>query len=84
MSTTLERPSLCLSPDELFDITGYKMPSCQLTELRKQGFHRARRNALGAVVLEREHYRAVCAGQDQARPVANQPTLRQPRLRTPA
>lgn len=84
MSETLEQPSLCLSPEELFQITGYKMPSCQLAELRKQGFHRARRNALGAVVLERDHYSAVCAGFDQARPAANQPTLRQPRLRTPA
>jgi len=83
MSTVTDRQSLCLTPAELVQITGYKMASCQLAELKKQGFYRARRNSLGAVILERDHYTAVCAGQVR-QDVPNQPTLRPPRLRAAA
>jgi Domain of unknown function (DUF4224) len=55
---------LTLRPDELVELTGYVKAGAQLAELRRQGFHRARRNALGKVVLERAHYAAVCAGVD--------------------
>jgi hypothetical protein len=70
--------ALTLSPEELRTLTGYRQPSQQLAELKRQGFYRARRDRLGRVVLERDHYTAVCAGQAQP---ANQPTLRPPRLR---
>lgn len=53
---------LVVPAEELVRITGYRQPSKQLAALHAQGFHRARRNALGAVVLERAHYDAVCAG----------------------
>lgn len=53
-----------LSVDELVAITGgYRQPSSQLAELHRQGFYRARKsNLTGKVVLEREHYLAVCRG----------------------
>ncbi len=54
--------SIILTPAEVATLTGYRQPSKQLTELRRQGFVRARRNALGGVVLERGHYLAVCNG----------------------
>ena len=71
---------LLLTADEIAALTGYRQAACQLAELKRQGFHRARRTAAGAVVLERAHYTAVCAGFDQA-PAVEQPTLRPPRLR---
>lgn len=71
--------SLILSPEEIQQLTGYAQPAKQLAELRRQGFYRARRNVLGAVVLERGHYDAVVAGRE-TEPAA-QPTLRPPRLR---
>lgn len=52
--------------EQLHRLTGYKHPSRQLAALHAQGFFRARRNALGAVVLERAHYDAVCAGGPSA------------------
>ena len=55
-----------LSSEELVAITGYKRPSDQLQELRKQGFYRARPNpAAGGVIVERAHYLMVC-GADAA------------------
>lgn len=72
--------TLTLTAEELVELTGYKQPCAQLAELQRQGFWRARRNAIGAVVLERDHYTAVCTGIEP-KPAANQPTLRQPRLR---
>jgi len=54
---------LTLSLPELEELTGYKRPADQVRELLAQGFHRARRNRLGEVVLERAHYDAVCAGR---------------------
>ncbi len=60
---------LILSSDEVEALTGYKRPSDQLSELHRQGFARARRDRLGRVVLERAHYLAVCAMEQQsARP----------------
>lgn len=70
---------LILSADEIRELTGYAQPAKQLAELRRQGFYRARRNVLGAVVLERGHYDAVVAGREVAPPTA--PQLRPPRLR---
>ncbi|MCW1959778.1 MAG: DUF4224 domain-containing protein [Mycobacterium sp.] len=70
---------LILSPQELERITGYRRPAAQLAELHRQGFYRARRlRTTGAVVLERDHYHAVCAGQAAPAP---EPKLRPPRLR---
>lgn len=53
---------LVLSPDELRTLTGYQRPSRQLQTLRLMGFSRARINRAGALILERAHYTAVCAG----------------------
>ena len=55
-----------MSHQELQDITGgYSQAAKQLEELHRQGFWRARRSRLhGAVILERAHYEAVCAGRD--------------------
>lgn len=52
-----------LSADELFCLTGYRLASKQLAELRRQGFWRARRSPLGGVILERAHYEAVVTGR---------------------
>ncbi len=72
MNTTLEAR-------EVEQITGYKRPSDQLTELHRQGFYRARRSpTTGNIILEREHYTSVCCG---SRPV-NAPRVRVPQLRT--
>jgi hypothetical protein len=72
MALRAERPDLVLSEAELRAITGYVRPSDQVSELRRQGFYRARRARDGSVVLERVHYDAVC-GRCVA---ANEPTLR--------
>lgn len=54
---------LRLSPEEIYDLTGYRQPHRQVEELRRQGFFRARRAPVtGEVILERAHYEAVCAG----------------------
>lgn len=74
---------LVLTPEELETLTGYRQPHAQLRELRRQGFHRARRNPAGAVILERAHYQAVCAGTDVA-PVKDQPMLKSERRRLAA
>lgn len=58
--------SITLSDDELVTLTGYKVAAKQLRELQRAGFTRARIGSTGRVVLERDHYRAVCAGQAQA------------------
>ena len=77
------RVDLTLSADELLAITGYTMAAKQVEELRRQGFWRARRNAAGAVVLERRHYEAVCAGAGAPTP-DDGPRLRTPTLRRAA
>lgn len=84
MAEVAERHSLILSSAEIEALTGYRLASCQLEELRRQGFHRARRNPAGHVVLERAHYQAVCAGQDGAQPPADQPMLKSQRRRQTA
>jgi hypothetical protein len=84
MSTTTPATDLLLSPAELVALTGYKLPSAQLATLQAQGFHRARRNPAGQVVLERAHYEAVCRSESQApRPRVKPPSLR-PAVRTAA
>lgn len=57
------QPTLLLTADELEALTGYRRAADQLRELLRQGFHRARRNRLGDVVLERAHYDAVVRGE---------------------
>jgi hypothetical protein len=67
-----------LSAQEVAQVTGYKRPADQLEELHRQGFYRARRSpTTGAIILEREHYTAVCAGSR----TENTPKLRTPQLR---
>lgn len=75
---------LTLTEQQLVELTGYTQKAAQLAELHAQGFYRARRNALGEVVLERAHYDAVCAGHQAApaAPAAPLPELRPPRLRS--
>jgi hypothetical protein len=53
---------ILLSPNELYELTHYRLAAKQLEELRRQGFYRARIGRSGAVVLERAHYEAVCRG----------------------
>lgn len=67
---------LLLTDDELRTLTGYAQPACQLRELHRQGFSRARRDRLGRIVVERAHYDAVAAGR-----MADPET---PRLRIPS
>ena len=71
---------LLLSPDEIAAVCGgYVQPARQLEELHAQGFHRARRSQVtGAVILERAHYEAVCAGA--TKPATDSKTAR-PRVR---
>lgn len=72
--------SAILDPDEIYLVTGYRRPAEQLTELRRQGFYRARRSPSdGTVILERPHYDAVCSGADKP---ANEPRVRPARARS--
>jgi len=72
-----------LSSEELVAITGYKRPSDQLPELRKQGFYRARPHpATGKIILERAHYLMVC-GADAAQ-LAKLYGISEPRVRESA
>ena len=73
--------TLSLTPDEIYQITGYHQPIKQLAELRRQGFWRARLNRLHEVILEKEHYNAVCGGATQSVPATNQSLKERPRLR---
>jgi len=55
--------SLTLSDAEIFELSGGQtQPRRQLEELHRRGFWRARLSRDHKVVLEREHYRAVCRG----------------------
>lgn len=81
MADVIERPGITLAVAELVEITGYTQPAKQLAELQRQGFWRARRNAVGTVVLERSHYEAVCRGE-QLQPSQDGPRLRPPKLRS--
>jgi hypothetical protein len=70
-------PDLILTPAELKALTGYRQPSTQLAELKRQGFWRARRSVTGRVIVERSHYEAVCRGeQGQPAPKVRQPVVR--------
>lgn len=61
MNQTLDDPRM--SDAEIERISGgYTQPRRQLQELRAQGFWRARLGRDHRVILEREHYKAVCAG----------------------
>jgi hypothetical protein len=69
--------SVTLDADAIHDLTRYRRASDQLRELHRQGFYRARVGRDGAVILEREHYAAVCAGRNEpARPKVKPPVLR--------
>jgi hypothetical protein len=69
---------ITLTAPELVALTGYRRPSEQLDEPHRLGFARARRSPTdGAVILERAHYEAVCAGQKgEARPKVRPPQVR--------
>lgn len=67
-----------LTVDELLAITGYQRPGDQLSELHRQGFHRARRSPVsGRIILERPHFDAVCVGAHQT----SGPKVRVPQVR---
>jgi hypothetical protein len=53
---------LCLTPEQLENLTGYKRQAEQLAELHRRGYSRAYRDRLGRVVLTRAHYDAVESG----------------------
>jgi Domain of unknown function (DUF4224) len=53
---------LVLSSSEIRAITGYAMPCKQLAALHAAGYVRARRSHAGEIILERDHYHAVCCG----------------------
>lgn len=70
---------LILSTEEVQALTGYSplRPGKQLAELRRQGFHRARRSpTTGAVILERAHVEAVCSARQQPEAGRDRPRLR--------
>lgn len=70
--------TIVLSGPEIEQITGYKRPASQLEELHRQGFYRARRSpTTGNMILEREHYTAVCSGSKE--PIG--PKVHVPQLR---
>jgi hypothetical protein len=83
MEAVAERPAtdLLLSEAEIVRLTTYTRPAEQLVELHRQGFHRARRNRLGQVVLERAHYDAVCRSVGAA--ANDEPTGPRPKVRSP-
>ena len=60
IDNTLALP-LTLSQSEVQQITGYKIASKQLQELRRRGFWRAYQNRSGKVVIERAHFQAIAA-----------------------
>lgn len=57
---------LVLTNQELKALTGYAMPCKQLAVLHAAGYARARRGRSGEIILERDHYRAVCCGEFEA------------------
>lgn len=72
--------AVILTQTEIEQLTGYRRASLQLKHLHAQGFWRARISKLGNVILEREHYQAVCRG-DTAANDPKRPQLRPvPRL----
>lgn len=73
-----------MTAEDVAGLTGYVQPCKQVEELKRQGFWRARRNPAGAVVLERAHYEAVCAGATQGATATDGPRLRMPQLRRAA
>lgn len=73
--------SLTLSEDEIRELTHYQWPSMQLKALHKRGFFRARiSERTGKVLLERDHYLAVCAGPAPS----TSPRVRPPQMRRQA
>lgn len=71
---------LTLTEDDLFEITGYHRPTEQLSELHRQGYHRATRPRNGPVVLTRAHFEAVQGSRpelqiDQAQNAAAGPNV---------
>lgn len=75
---TVSDAAMILSEPQIVEITGgYKRAADQLAELRRQGFFRARASRLtGRVVLEREHYVAVCRGTVSTADVQPRPKVR--------
>lgn len=52
---------ILLSGSEVFDITGYQQPACQLRALKQMGVN-AKLNARGRVVVSRRHAEQVLGG----------------------
>ena len=72
--------SLTLTPEEVKEVCGGLLqPRRQLDELLRRGFWRARL-VRGAVVIERAHYEAVCAGALQTTRIAGDTSRPQVRL----
>lgn len=72
--------SAILSETEIAEITGYKRHAAQVMELRRQGFFRARRGPVsGHVIVERQHYEAICGGARLS--AANEPKVREQKSR---
>lgn len=70
---------ITLSPEEVERVAdGLKQPTRQVERLRELGFWRARLGKCGQAVLEREHYRAVCAGA--VAPGSTPPDTERPRV----
>lgn len=70
---------LVLSAQQIFELTGYKLPALQLEVLHRRGFYRACIGRNG-VVLTRAHFNSIEHGEDKAAPaprkVANLSHLR--------
>lgn len=70
--------TILMTEQELVELTGYQWPSKQLSALKRQGFFRARINErTGSVLLERDHYQAVCSNPTSGpSPKVRPPTIR--------
>lgn len=58
----MNRDGIILTGEELHSLTGYKQSAAQLKALHNMGFFRARLSRIGGVILERDHFQAVCQG----------------------
>lgn len=73
--------SLCLTHDEIVELTGLTLPRCQVKRLQERGFVRARLER-GRAVLERAHYEAVCCGVFASATAASDTSRPRPALRS--
>lgn len=74
--------SLCLTPEEIAELTGgLVQPRSQVKRLHERGFARARLER-GKAVLERAHYEAVCRGEFAGGPEKRDTPRPRPQLRS--